>query len=77
MSESEDNVKRFSGRTTNDIPAAMVLDHVPRADLENVLVIGVLPDGKLYAASTSGDKGVNLWLCERFKLDLLTGEFEE
>lgn len=40
-----------------------------------VLLLGYDKDGEFYAASSTGDGGEVLYLCERFKHKLMSGEF--
>ncbi len=69
-----DNVKFLRTLTFGDIPPDRVLDEA-KGTSEHVLVIGIQPDGELYAASSAGDCRVVLWMCEQFKMNLLNGHY--
>jgi hypothetical protein len=70
---SGDNVTYLHAMTDQPIPASRVLD-AARA-CEEVLVLGVLPDGDLYCAASTGDAHALVFWLETFKHRLLTGEF--
>ena len=60
--------------TGEDIPVARVLDAAQACAV--VLVLGWHADGAgFYAASSTGDGAELLWLVERFKYALLSGEY--
>jgi hypothetical protein len=71
---SGDNVTYLHAMTDQPVPAQRVLD-AARA-CEEVLVLGFLPDGTFYCASSTGDGGTLLWWLERFKYGLLAGEYD-
>ncbi len=55
--------------TSLDLPPERVLANTP--ELESVVIIGYLPDGTEYFASSIADGGDVVWLLERCKLMLL------
>jgi hypothetical protein len=57
-----------------ELPPQRVLAAASDADLQAVLVIGLDQDDELYVASSTGDPMENLWLAERFKHKLMTGD---
>jgi hypothetical protein len=59
--------------TDKAIPVSRVLDGA-RICAE-ALVLGWTDTGTFYAASTTSDGGELLWLIERFKFALLSGEY--
>ena len=61
-------------QTDQPIPVARVLDGA--RDLAEVLVLGVTPDGELYAASSLSETGTLLFFIESFKHALLSGKYE-
>ncbi len=61
----------FDGVTRLDVPSDHVLKYALDAGIENVVVIGVAPDGSEYLASASIDDRTVLWLLERAKRALL------
>lgn len=61
----------LSVTTTLDVPPERVLDAVPKADLEQVVVVGSRKDGSLYFASSTSDGGNVLWLFEVAKHQLM------
>lgn len=67
------NVILFNGITKLDLDPDMVLEN-SKGKLEGVILIGYDKDGEEYFASTYADGGEVLWLIERMKLRLLSGE---
>lgn len=67
------NVTYLHATTDQPIPVARVLDGAQACT--DVLVLGWLPDGDLYAAASTGDGATLLWLLEHFKHALLAGEY--
>lgn len=57
----DDNVVKFPGSTTMDLPPDRVLEAAV-GKLANVLVIGLTPDDELYVAASSGDLYLNHFL---------------
>lgn len=70
---SGDNVTYLHAMTDQGLPVARVLEAATVC--EDVLVLGFLPDGTFYCASTTGDGGTLLWWLEHFKYGLLSGEY--
>lgn len=68
-----ENVVEFSGVTKLDIPVEIILRRAAEAGLTSVLVLGWYGDEVLFTASTTGNVGKNLELCETFKHQLLAG----
>jgi hypothetical protein len=66
------NVVYLRPTTGQDIPVSRVLEAAQ--DCAVVLVLG-WGDAGFYAASSTGDSAELLWLVERFKRDLLAGEY--
>lgn len=60
--------------TTLDIPVARVTESAREA-CTRVLILGETADGTPYAAASFADRAEILWWLERFKLQLLTGDF--
>lgn len=50
-----DNVTLFDGLTTVDMPPERVLTSAIQQGLQDVLVIGELPDGELFVAASHSD----------------------
>ncbi len=69
-------VVTLGAATVLDLPAERVLSAAQEAALETVLVLGIAPDGESYEAATTGDKGLLLYLMERFRHKLMAGDFE-
>ena len=54
-----------------DVPAARVIKAALDAGLQHVLIIGYLPDGSEYFASSTASAPECLWMLERAKAELL------
>lgn len=61
----------FSGITTLDLPADRLLEAALKQNLDKVVILGYLPDGEEYFASSIADGGSVLWLMEKLKKRLL------
>jgi len=70
---SGDNVTYLHAMTDQELPTARVLDAAKVC--EAALVLGVLPDGELYCAASTGDVQALVFWLETFKHRLLAGEF--
>jgi hypothetical protein len=77
MIMDDDNVVKFSGLTTHDIPVDKVLCGAWAANLEIVLVLGRKPDGEVFYATSTGEKKELVYLLECCKYDLLKLEYNE
>ena len=67
----------FTGVTALDLDPNQVLDQA-KGKLAGVVVLGFLDDGTdTYFASSYADGGTVLWLLEKLKLKLLTGNHDE
>lgn len=65
-------VIRYSGITKLDLSPDQILEDALDLDqLEGVVIMGYLKNGKEYFASSYADGGTVLWLAERMKLKLL------
>lgn len=53
------------------LPAERILDGARAADLTEILLLGWMPDGQFYAASTHNDIGGHLILLEKAKAVLM------
>lgn len=71
---SDDNVIRPQFTTHARIPVDQVLDAAK--ELEDVLVLGWLPDGTLYAACSSPDAQWAHFIAATFQHALLAGDFD-
>lgn len=63
----------FTGITSLDVAPDAVLE-AAKGKLEGVVLVGFDAEGELYAASSYADGGTVLWLLEKLKQNLLTGE---
>lgn len=61
--------------TKGDVPVQAVLDGAAHAGLRQVLLLGRMPNGQLYPASSMGDVGDMLLLVEEWKHKLLSGDY--
>lgn len=61
----------MSNDTTDDIAADKVLNAALEHGLQGAIVIGYDHNNELYAATSYGSGGLNLWLLERFKERLM------
>lgn len=64
------NVIDFNGQTVLDINPDKVLSSAI-GELEGCVIIGYTKDGYEYFASSYGNQETQLWLCERFKKQVL------
>ena len=62
-----DNVVEWNGETRLDVPSDRILKHALDAGIEDVVVIGLMPDGTEWFESASADARTVLWLLERTK----------
>ena len=62
-----DNVVEWNGETRLDVPSDRILKHALDAGVEDVVVIGLMPDGGEWFESASADARTVLWLLERTK----------
>lgn len=65
---------KFPGLTKGEIPTEDVLDNAKH--LETALVMGIDESGEFYAASTTGDVPALLYLMEKFKHNLMGGDYD-
>ena len=61
------NVVEWNGETRLDVPSERILKHALDAGIEDVVVIGIAPDGGEWFESASADARTVLWLLERTK----------
>lgn len=66
-----DNVVRFPGITSHDLPPETVYDMAKEADLQDIVIIGWDADGHFYYNATTADSFKALWLLEKAKQALL------
>lgn len=66
-----DNVVRFTGLTSLDLPAEQVLEEASNAKLQDVVIIAWDKDGDFFFASTAGKSGDVLLLLETAKHELM------
>lgn len=71
---TEGNVIAFPG---HDEDPHLILEDSKHEPLDSVLVLGLTPDGSLYAASSTKDAQEMVWLVETFKHHLLAGDYSE
>lgn len=74
--ETDDNVIPFPGVTRLPIPAERVIEAALKAGIEDVLILGWLPDGGLYFASSMPDEPSALWLLEIGRNELINQGYE-
>jgi hypothetical protein len=58
------------------VPVRRVIDGMIKADLKNVLVLGWLNDDEMFVAASHSDKRNIIYLIERFKYKLLSGDYD-
>lgn len=64
----------FTGVTSLDLPPDLVLESA-KGKMKGVVILGFLEDGTdTYFSSSYADGGTVLWLLEKLKLQLLSGE---
>ena len=68
---AKSNVIELPVITRLDIPPERILKRAKKADLREVVVVGVDNDGEFYFASSVADGGSVLWLFEKAKKELL------
>lgn len=73
--DDETNVVLLGGPTRLNIPPERVLDAALAADLSEVVILGRDQDGEEYFASSVADGADVVWLMERMKLKLISGEY--
>ena len=66
------NVIDFDGETRLDINPDSVLDAAK--GLQQVWVLGMTDEGKLYMAGSSGDTALFNWILDRAKFQLMCGD---
>jgi hypothetical protein len=70
--EERGKILRFTGITSLDMPANLILEAaIEEGDLERVVIMGYTKDGDEYFASSIPDAADVNWLCDRLKLTLL------
>ena len=70
-----DNVVVADIPTTLDLPTERILQAAIDANLDRVLVLGFTKEGDMYAAASFADAAVMVYLMERFKHELLAGDY--
>ena len=70
------NVVVLGGITKLDIPPERVLSAALEAELSEVVIMGRDQEGNEYFASSIADGADVIWLAERMKLKLISGEYE-
>lgn len=65
------NVVELQCITRLDLPVQRILAKATAADLREVVIVGLGPDGKFWFASSKADGGDVLWLLEIAKKRLL------
>lgn len=73
-SKENDNVVTLDVMTRLDIPAERVLSTALERDLESVIILGYDKDGHEYMSSSMSSGPEIIWLLERLKLLLVSGE---
>jgi hypothetical protein len=71
-----DKITRLDTITTNNIPVDVVLEGAAKQDFQEVIVIGVFPDGERYYACSNANAAKVVMELELFKLATLE-EFME
>ena len=69
------DVVNLGGITRLDIPAGRVLEKALEADLSEVVIMGRDQDGIEYFASSIADGADVVWLADRLKFKLISGEY--
>jgi len=69
------NVVNLGGATRLDIPAERVLNAALEADLSEVVILGRDQEGNEYFASSIADGADVVWLADRLKFKLISGEY--
>jgi hypothetical protein len=67
---------RWSGITRHDIPVERILEAAGGAGLRVAVVIGYDAEGDEYFAASVADDADVVWLLERAKHKLITGDFD-
>lgn len=67
---------RWSGITRHDIPVERILEAAGGAGLRVAVVIGYDAEGDEYFAASVADGADVVWLLERAKHKLITGDFD-
>lgn len=75
MDDEKGNVVTLGGPTRLNIPPERVLSAALSADLSEVVILGRDQDGDEYFASSIADGADVVWLAERLKLKLISGEY--
>jgi hypothetical protein len=70
------NVVVLGGITKLDIPPERILSAALEAELSEVVIMGRDQEGNEYFASSIADGADVIWLAERMKLKLISGEYE-
>ena len=71
-----DNVTILNCQTKLPLPAERILNGAAKQEFQTLLLIGKTKDGEYYFAGTDSDVGVNLFLLEAARHQLLDGAFE-
>lgn len=66
-----DNVVKFNGNTTLDIPVDYVLDGAKKEGLKQVITVGLYPDGRPYLAGSQGNPAEVMMMLIKAQKDLL------
>lgn len=67
-----DKILQFSGVSYAPLPPAKILVEAKKADLDEVLVVGVDKEGLFYFGSSNSNCGDLMWLlknCEKYLMD--------
>lgn len=67
----------MDGVTKLDIPPERVLEAAKEANLKTVVVMGITEDNSEYFASSTGDSLPILFLAERLKYEIVSGNWAE
>lgn len=69
-----DNIIKFPGMTTVDIPPEKVLQAAIEHDLDEVVIMGFDKKGDLFLSSSTSNVPTVLWIAEKLKYELLASE---
>ncbi len=71
------NIIQFTGDSRLDIEADKVIESSLGQGINQVLIIGYTDNGEDYTASSTSDVKELLFMIEKFKFELMTGQFNE
>ncbi len=71
------NIIQFTGDSRLDIEADKVIESSLGQGINQVLIIGYTDNGEDYMASSTSDVKELLFMIEKFKFELMTGQFNE